>query len=497
MQFSEEPPGATRVISGHASGLVIATILVCTIVVLFFSSIGRSIYLFGNGNHPSTDLESMPMIVPFVVLRNTLEGKTGQGRNRYQYPIERLLHTTITDYQNKISQALRGLSHMLEQALTLEATTWIGNKTVAEIGNQESLLSTHIEIRIQRMADALEHNEYLLQQLLEKFQYVMGLPSEPIPKSNKDNSHSSLPFSPSPVKERLTSSTNLFLVDPTTQRNKGNNGAWPLSPLPESESHSYDSAFQIFAHLVRDWTDEGRKIRRSLYAWCCQQVDKHITTNEIQNARILVPGAGMGRLAYQLYQQGHHVEANELSPSMAAAASAILHGKAQGSIYPYVLDVMANEVDSERRYDRTSFPDVPIRANRQGGSLSYTIGDFVGNDGNCFYHDYRREYFDVVVTCFFIDTAHNIYDYVGMINGVLKAKTGIWINVGPVQWHPNAVLRPSVDELKKVLEGLGWQLKVWSIDDSPLSYRDTDGTFVRTTNYEGYRPLRFVAFSTR
>ena len=104
----------------------------------------------------------------------------------------------------------------------------------------------------------------------------------------------------------------------------------------------------------------------------------------------------MGRLAYDLYQRGYRVEANELSPSMAAAASSILHEQASGTFHPYVLDGMANEVDSERRFDTLRFPDISIQGN-SNGSLSYTVGDFVGN--NDFYYQRQRiGYFDFVVS---------------------------------------------------------------------------------------------------
>jgi carnosine N-methyltransferase len=200
----------------------------------------------------------------------------------------------------------------------------------------------------------------------------------------------------------------------------------------------------------------------------------------------------MGRLAYDIYRRGHHVEANELSPSMAAAACSVLQRKIRGTVHPYVLDVMANEVDSERRYDSVEFPDVTIRENNGIGSLSYTVGDFVGNSHNSYYHQ-RLGSFDTIVTCFFIDTANNIYEYLDMIRVLLKPKTGVWINVGPVQWHQNAALRPSVDELRGLIEALGWSIKVWSIDSTPISYRDANVNIIRMTNYEGYRPLRFVA----
>ena len=42
--------------------------------------------------------------------------------------------------------------------------------------------------------------------------------------------------------------------------------------------------------------------------------------------------------------------------------------------------------------------------------------------------------FDLVVTCFFIDTAENILDYIDIIYHVLRPG-GLWINVGPLHYH--------------------------------------------------------------
>lgn len=42
--------------------------------------------------------------------------------------------------------------------------------------------------------------------------------------------------------------------------------------------------------------------------------------------------------------------------------------------------------------------------------------------------------FDAVVTCFFIDTAHNILEYLEVIHHALKPG-GYWIHLGPLLWH--------------------------------------------------------------
>ncbi len=44
------------------------------------------------------------------------------------------------------------------------------------------------------------------------------------------------------------------------------------------------------------------------------------------------------------------------------------------------------------------------------------------------------EEWDCVATCYFIDTAHNIIEYIRTIHNTLK-KNGIWINLGPLLFH--------------------------------------------------------------
>ncbi|KAM1492435.1 hypothetical protein EV2_025128 [Malus domestica] len=46
----------------------------------------------------------------------------------------------------------------------------------------------------------------------------------------------------------------------------------------------------------------------------------------------------------------------------------------------------------------------------------------------------RTGVWDAVVTCFFIDTAHNIIEYIEIISRILK-DGGVWINLGPLLYH--------------------------------------------------------------
>jgi hypothetical protein len=183
---------------------------------------------------------------------------------------------------------------------------------------------------------------------------------------------------------------------------------------------------------------------------------------------------------------------------MSAAAHQFLNGNmTKGYVHPFALDFLTNEVTSTDRYQQIEFTNAKDeflgRMINDGGlsrgSLSYNIGDFV----EIYAQRDQRGRFGAVVTCFFIDTASNIYEYLLVIRNSLKSG-GVWINVGPLQWHQNAKLHPSADELRVIIESVGFRIESWSVDNEAINYRHDDtNEEIRHTKMEGYRPLRFVA----
>ena len=223
-------------------------------------------------------------------------------------------------------------------------------------------------------------------------------------------------------------------------------------------------------------------------------------------------------------EEGVHVEANDSSVTMAFATQSVLEmlqsqQPQQYTIYPFISDPQRNEVDSFKRFENELFPDeiaiesyqrytnlIPKRENNNAEeptllpNLSYTVGDFVYT----YSQNDKRGMYDVIATSFFIDTATNIYEYIMIMKHLLLQSTNdlsLWINCGPVQWHPCALLRPTVDELKDILEICGFELLMWEIADEIVAYRHPDdcgvegvgGVHARYTRSEAYRPLRFVA----
>jgi carnosine N-methyltransferase len=71
---------------------------------------------------------------------------------------------------------------------------------------------------------------------------------------------------------------------------------------------------------------------------------------------------------------------------------------------------------------------------------------------------------DVVATCFFIDTAKNIIQYLEIIHKILKPG-GTWINIGPLLYHfentpgENSI-ELSLEDVKAVAEKIGFTITV-------------------------------------
>ena len=70
---------------------------------------------------------------------------------------------------------------------------------------------------------------------------------------------------------------------------------------------------------------------------------------------------------------------------------------------------------------------------------------------------------DCIVTCFFIDTAHNVLDYMQTFNKILKVG-GLWVNIGPLHWHyseqPYEVqVQISLEEIEHLVPKFGFRFR--------------------------------------
>lgn len=189
----------------------------------------------------------------------------------------------------------------------------------------------------------------------------------------------------------------------------------------------------IIRNIVRDWAVEGKKERDQCYNPILEELDMLFPNRSKESPpACLVPGAGLGRLALEISCLGFISEGNEFSYYMMICSSFILnHSQTVGewTIYPWIHS-NCNSLSDSDQLRPVSIPDIhPASAGITEG-FSMCGGDFV----EVYSDSSQVGAWDAVVTCFFIDTAHNIVEYIEIISKLLK-DGGVWINLGPLLYH--------------------------------------------------------------
>lgn len=215
-----------------------------------------------------------------------------------------------------------------------------------------------------------------------------------------------------------------------------------------------DKARSTIRQLYRDWSSEGLPERHASSTPILKALETHLPLHPSQRHvhHVLVPGAGLGRLVFDICAAGYSVEGNEISYHQLLASNYILNctrKAGQHTLYPWALS-FSNHQSRANQLQAISIPDIHPGAALEiaqaetrsevhySERMSMTSGDF------CVL--YRQpEYessFDAVATCFFIDTAPNVISYIETIKHCLKPG-GLWINIGPLLWHFESAPTPA------------------------------------------------------
>ncbi|ODQ64942.1 N2227-domain-containing protein [Nadsonia fulvescens var. elongata DSM 6958] len=157
-----------------------------------------------------------------------------------------------------------------------------------------------------------------------------------------------------------------------------------------------------------------------------------------RSIRVLVPGCGLGRLPFEIFLRGFEVQGNEVSYHMLFAASYFLHSgiTEQRKIHPFIHTTS----HTKSRYDQLRSVPVPdinptfvdFDSDYLGG-MSMAAGSFDDVYGKHNKPSNALNY-DVIVSCFFIDTSANILQTLRTMHHALKPG-GFLINFGPLLWH--------------------------------------------------------------
>uniref|UniRef100_A0A182NK66 carnosine N-methyltransferase n=1 Tax=Anopheles dirus TaxID=7168 RepID=A0A182NK66_9DIPT len=209
--------------------------------------------------------------------------------------------------------------------------------------------------------------------------------------------------------------------------------------------------------IFRDWSEHGKLERDQCYSPIVEEITRFFdpAKYDLSKVKILVPGAGLGRLIYELACQGFYCEGNEFSLFMLIASNFVLNRCVianQCTIYPWVHQFV-NNLSQQSQLVPVTFPDVSPTKFPPKGTMNMVAGDFL--------QVYRDEdYWECIATCFFIDCANNIIEFVEVIKKILKPG-GIWVNLGPLLYHFSDVphegsIEPTYEDLLEIIRSLGF-----------------------------------------
>nr|AAD15389.1 hypothetical protein [Arabidopsis thaliana] len=222
----------------------------------------------------------------------------------------------------------------------------------------------------------------------------------------------------------------------------------------------------VIRNIVRDWGAEGQRERDECYKPILEELDSLFPDRHKESTRpaCLVPGAGLGRLALEISCLGMQSQGNEVSYYMMLCSSFILNYTqlpGEWTIYPWI-HTNCNSLSDDDQLRPISIPDIHPASAGVTESFSMCRGDFV----EVFNESSQAGMWDAVVTCFFIDTAHNIIEYIETISKILK-DGGVLINLGPLLYHfadeqgleNEMSIELSLEDVKRVASHYGFEME--------------------------------------
>lgn len=198
-----------------------------------------------------------------------------------------------------------------------------------------------------------------------------------------------------------------------------------------------DKVKSTIKQFYRDWSAEGVAERDVCYGPVMKELEERYGALGIEdkaNIRVLVPGAGLGRLAFDIAIAGYSAQGNEFSYHQLMASNFILNHSTKANeftLHPFI-NTFSNHKSITNQLRPVLIPDVHPASLLAAANdrFSMSASDFI-----CGYNNPESsETFEVCATVFFIDTAPNLCSYLETIRNLL-VPGGVWINFGPLLWH--------------------------------------------------------------
>ncbi|XP_048750609.2 carnosine N-methyltransferase-like [Ostrea edulis] len=230
-----------------------------------------------------------------------------------------------------------------------------------------------------------------------------------------------------------------------------------LKQMPPT-NFDMDKVKTTLKQFVRDWSTSGEEERKACYDPVIAEVKDLFKDRDPSTVAVLVPGAGLGRLAFELARCGYRCQGNEWSLFMLLASNFVLNKCTEVNcftLYPWIHQWTNNKLSSDQTQP-IKFPDINPSDLPPTSDFSMAAGDFL--------EVYQTpDVYDCVATVFFLDTAHNVISYIETIYNILKPG-GYWVNLGPLLYHyadieNESSIELSAEEVLRVVEKVGFVIK--------------------------------------
>ncbi|EXJ93918.1 hypothetical protein A1O1_02311 [Capronia coronata CBS 617.96] len=215
---------------------------------------------------------------------------------------------------------------------------------------------------------------------------------------------------------------------------------WEWDWRGKAKANDLSKAHSTIRQFYRDWSAEGYALEvKPLLDTILSDLKRYLR-DDAEAPSLLLPGAGLGRILFELCLRGYNATGNEISYHQLLASNFILNATQYADQYPIspFAHTFTNVVSRTNQLRRLTVPDVhpasalsaKLEAGEPVGEMNMTAGDFVlsYSTPDC------KETFDGVVSVFFIDTAPNLIRYVETVRNCLR-RGGVWVNIGPLLWH--------------------------------------------------------------
>ena len=331
------------------------------------------------------------------------------------------------------------------------------NNLTPEFFKQDPYLAMRFKICLKEMSDYSKNCDYILTSLEQKYSSLSQNHLNKLPSNYKDKIEK--------VKKGIELNQAFYNKVLTLYEKKFDDIKFTKE---QHEEFKYLEQYLIRSFvmkcIMRDWTIESKPERENNYGNVLKEIKKYYNYDDKNymknnNIKVLVPGTGCSRMAFELAKRGFDVEVNDFC-FIYILCDDYLFNYSHKNEFQFCPSIhsFSNSYTESVVYKKFSFPDLDIREELEKSGakpITFIKGDFLLK-----YKGIKDQY-DAVVTLFFIDVSKNIIELVEIMHDILKSG-GVWINLGCLDYY-HSPQHDSIDltwdELRQVIINYDFEIK--------------------------------------